>query len=51
MDEKRNPKAGTRAVWAGEKNEMWEHSTQIPIVQSVSFGYYDLDEALSSVAR
>jgi len=46
MAEKRSPKAGTTAVWAGEKGEMWERSTQVPVVQSVSFGYDDLDEWL-----
>ncbi len=46
MDKRRTPGAGTTAVWAGEKNEMWEHSTQVPVVQSVSFGYDDLDEWL-----
>lgn len=37
----------TKAVWAGEESETWEHSTQVPIVQSVSFGYDDLDEWLA----
>jgi cystathionine gamma-synthase len=46
MGEKRNPKAGTKAVWAGEKDEMWERSTQVPVAHSVSFGYDDLDEWL-----
>jgi len=46
MSKKRTPGAGTRAVWAGEKDEMWEHSTQVPVVHSVSFGYDDLDEWL-----
>ena len=35
---------GTRSVWAGEDGPMWERSTQVPIVQSVSFGYKDIDE-------
>jgi cystathionine gamma-synthase len=46
MDKKRRPKAGTRAVWAGEEKGMWERSTQVPVVHSVSFGYDDLDEWL-----
>jgi cystathionine gamma-synthase len=46
MDKKRSPKAGTRAVWAGEEKGMWERSTQVPVVHSVSFGYDDLDEWL-----
>lgn len=36
---------GTQAVWAGEDQERQEGApTQAPIVQSVSFGYRDLDE-------
>ncbi|MBN2180044.1 MAG: cystathionine gamma-synthase family protein [Deltaproteobacteria bacterium] len=46
MVEKRSPKAGTKAVWAGEEKGMWERSTQVPVVHSVSFGYDDLDEWL-----
>jgi cystathionine gamma-synthase len=46
MDKKRRPKAGTKAVWAGEEKGMWERSTQVPVVHSVSFGYDDLDEWL-----
>lgn len=39
-------KAGisTQAVWAGEEAPLLQHSTQVPIVQSVSFGYDDLDD-------
>jgi cystathionine gamma-synthase len=39
-------KAGiaTQAVWAGEEGPLLQHSTQVPIVQSVSFGYDDLDD-------
>lgn len=44
------PKMGTLAVWGGEMDEMWERSTQVPVVHSVSFGYSDMDEWLS-VAR
>jgi cystathionine gamma-synthase len=46
MSEHRTPKIGTKTVWAGEHDEMWEHSTQVPIVQSVSFGYDNIDEWL-----
>jgi cystathionine gamma-synthase len=36
---------GTKAVWAGEEEEQLEGAaTQPPIVQSVAFGYRDLDE-------
>ena len=38
---------GTLSVWAGEGEPMWERSTQVPIVQSVSFGYRDVDEWIS----
>ena len=39
-------KAGiaTQAVWAGEEGSLLQHATQVPIVQSVSFGYDDLDD-------
>jgi cystathionine gamma-synthase len=35
---------GTKAVWAGEEESLAQRATQVPIVQSVSFGYDDLDE-------
>ena len=35
---------GTRSVWAGEEHPLWERSTQVPIAQTVSFGYADIDE-------
>src|SRR5437763_2355406 len=35
---------GTRAVWGGEEHPFVNGTTQVPIVQSVSFGYEDLDE-------
>ena len=35
---------GTRSVWAGEEHPLWERSTQVPIAQTVSFGYRDIDE-------
>jgi cystathionine gamma-synthase len=45
------PSAGTLAVWGGElEREGWGHATQVPLVQSASFGYPDLDEWLA-VAR
>lgn len=37
-------KIGTKAVWAGEEESQAQGMTQVPIVQSVSFGYGDLDE-------
>ena len=36
--------SGTLAVWAGEKKTTWQRATQTPVVNSVSFGYTDLDE-------
>lgn len=41
---------GTQAVWAGEDNQNWEGVTQVPIAQSVSFGYSTIEEWLA-VAR
>lgn len=34
----------TQAVWAGEENYLGERATQVPIFQSVAFGYADQDE-------
>jgi cystathionine gamma-synthase len=34
----------TKAVWAGEIGYLVEGATQVPIVQSIPFGYDDLDE-------
>jgi cystathionine gamma-synthase len=35
---------GTQSVWGGEANkDFWQHSTQVPVVHSVSFGYSDVD--------
>jgi len=41
-----NPKSGTQSVWAGEDGPLWQRSTQVPVVHSVSFGYDDLDHWL-----
>ncbi len=38
---------GTTSVWGGEEHPMWERSTQVPIAQTVSFGYRDIDEWLA----
>lgn len=40
----------TRAVWAGETDEHWQGATQVPICQSATFGYRDLETWLA-VAR
>jgi cystathionine gamma-synthase len=39
-----NAGAGTKALWAGEEQSLLAGATQVPIVQSVAFGYADLDE-------
>ena len=40
----RNAKIATQAVWAGEEEYLPQGSTQVPITQSVAFGYDDLEE-------
>jgi len=37
-------KSGTAAVWAGELQDFFMGATTPPIVNSVTFGYHDLDE-------
>lgn len=34
---------GTRAVWGGEDDYLFQGATQVPVVHSVSFGYEDVD--------
>jgi cystathionine gamma-synthase len=46
MGKNKQPGAGTVAVWGGEKSSSSGESTQVPIVQSVSFGYGDVDQWL-----
>ncbi len=36
--------AGTKAVWAGEKEYLVHGATQVPVVLSVAYGYVDMDE-------
>jgi cystathionine gamma-synthase len=38
-----NYKPSTQSVWAGEEKYLAERATQVPIVQSIAFGYDDLD--------
>jgi cystathionine gamma-synthase len=38
-----NEAIGTRSVWAGEGEYLVEGSTQVPVVNSVSYGYDDMD--------
>jgi len=43
-----SPSLATLAVWGGELDRSeWGHATQVPLVQSASFGYPDLDEWLA----
>jgi len=45
MTDGNKPSLDTLAVWAGELDrDFWERATQLPIVQSASFGYRDFDE-------
>ena len=46
MNSKKKPQLGTQSVWAGEKVSLMQNATQVPIVNSVSYGYKDLDEWL-----
>jgi len=42
------PSRDTLSVWAGEEHKnLWERSTQVPVVHSVAFGYHDVDEWLT----
>ncbi|MFO7538476.1 MAG: cystathionine gamma-synthase family protein [Chloroflexota bacterium] len=44
-DKTQQPRPGTLSVWAGESSkDLWQRSTQVPVVHSVSFGYHDLDQ-------
>ena len=46
MEQQKQPGAGTIAVWGGEETSSSGGPTQVPIVQSVSFGYGDVDDWL-----
>jgi cystathionine gamma-synthase len=37
-------KQATQAIWGGEEDYLVERATQVPIVQSISYGYSDIDE-------
>ena len=40
----KQPSAATLSIWGGEtEHELYERSTQVPVVHSVSFGYKDID--------
>jgi cystathionine gamma-synthase len=40
------PQPGTLSVWAGETKDNWQRATQTPVVNSVAFGYPDVDSWL-----
>ena len=40
----RNAGVATQAVWAGEEESLLHGATQVPIAQSVAFGYDNLDD-------
>jgi cystathionine gamma-synthase len=44
MDENRQPGPNTIAVWGGEDKGASGNPTQVPIVQSVAFGYDDIEK-------
>ncbi len=46
MSNHHQPSSGTLSVWAGEEKNLWWGATQVPVVHSVAFGYYDVDEWL-----
>ena len=44
MSEKKEIGQSTKSIWGGEKeHKLYENSTQVPIVNSIAFGYKDID--------
>ena len=44
MTDKKEIGQSTKSIWGGEQEyELYERSTQVPVVHSVSFGYKDID--------
>ena len=44
MREKKQIGQSTKSIWGGEQeHELYERSTQVPVVHSVSFAYKDID--------
>ena len=44
MLEKKYIGQSTKSIWGGEQeHELYERSTQVPVVHSVSFGYKDIE--------
>jgi cystathionine gamma-synthase len=46
MEDNKKPGAGTIAIWGGEEGSTTGGPTQVPIIQSVSFGYGDVESWL-----
>ncbi|MFT8311505.1 MAG: cystathionine gamma-synthase family protein [Sporolactobacillus sp.] len=44
MSENQKVDLGTQAVWAGEKEVLVHHATQVPVIVSVAYNYDDMDE-------
>lgn len=44
MNEEKEINIGTKAVWAGEKDVLVHHATQVPVIVSVAYNYDDMDE-------
>ena len=39
-----NKKPGTRAVWSGETELFYQGASQVPVVNSVTYAYKDVDD-------
>lgn len=44
MSKNKEADLGTQAVWAGEKEVLVHHATQVPVIVSVAYNYDDMDE-------
>ena len=45
MSGKKEMSRNTLAIWGGEEGQdFWQRSTQVPVVNSISFGYQDLED-------
>lgn len=44
MNDHKNVKIGTKAVWGGEKDYLVHGASQVPIIPSVAYTYDDMDE-------
>ena len=43
-DDMKNKKQGTKAVWGGQSDLFYKGATQVPVVNSVTFGYDNVDD-------